>query len=300
MIYHFNTSGYCFTEEMLIFLSKYKTFFTLSIDGGEALTNYIRPVQNNLTQTGYFKKIKEIAPTLLYYFPDVEAKVIINNRYVDLTYQTYLDLEAIGFRYITLILDFNSRPQVKGTKKEIQRVWEDKDTEVLQEQLTLISKEILLGFIYNKKRAEITNFNKILKFLLLNINDYSPDRLQCQVFSGRTLETLTNSKERHCFEGHFKNLEDAKQNLINEFNKTNGQCPLDKDCPVFLYCANFNCPISSHSATKMFFGSDTLDCILTKSIYPLVLNILNFMNINYPDSFLYIQYINSIKGQKGE
>ena len=32
-VYHFNTSGYLFTEEILEFLSHYQSYFTLSIDG---------------------------------------------------------------------------------------------------------------------------------------------------------------------------------------------------------------------------------------------------------------------------
>ena len=58
-VYHFNTCGYCFTEEILEFLSHYNTHFTLSIDGGEQLTNYIRPVKGTKYHTGYYKKIKE-------------------------------------------------------------------------------------------------------------------------------------------------------------------------------------------------------------------------------------------------
>lgn len=67
--YSFNTSGYCFTEEILEFLSHYHTSFVLSVDGGEALTNYLRPVVANPYKVGYYKKLKQILPTLLYYFP---------------------------------------------------------------------------------------------------------------------------------------------------------------------------------------------------------------------------------------
>ena len=44
--YSFNTSGYLFTEEILEFLSHYEVDFNLSVDGNEALTNYLRPVIN--------------------------------------------------------------------------------------------------------------------------------------------------------------------------------------------------------------------------------------------------------------
>ena len=53
------------------------------------LTNYLRPVKGNRSHTGYFKKMKEIVPVLQYYFPNTIAKLIINNRYVDLLYEDY-------------------------------------------------------------------------------------------------------------------------------------------------------------------------------------------------------------------
>lgn len=291
-VYHFNTCGYCFTEEILEFLSHYNTHFTLSIDGGEQLTNYIRPVKGTKYHTGYYKKIKEISPILTYYFPQVECKVIINNRYVDLLYDIYLDMEKLGFQQINFILDFNARPQVEGTKKHIQRLWDDNDTKILKEQFDLLVKEILLRFSYNKKFMRISNIDKIIQFLLLDIKEYSPDNLVCNVFKGRTLETLQNEKERHCFEGHYDKLEDAYFALIEEYNKTNGICPLDSSCPAFLYCANNNCPISSYQCTGNFFGCDTLECIISKISYEAAIKILTIANDICTDSSSYKNYIN--------
>ena len=297
-VYHFNTSGYCFTEEILEFLSHYQVYFTLSIDGGEKLTNYIRPVKGHPYHVGYFKKIKESAPILTYYFPEVVCKLIINNRYVDLLYQTYLDMEQVGFRRATLILDFNSRPQLEGTSKQIQRVWDDKDTQILKEQLNLIVQEICYGFACNKNRMELTNFNGILEFLMSDKrNEYSPDNLICNVFKGRTLETMHNSKDRHCFEGVFETLEEAKQALIDEFNLLDGKCPLKPECPAFLYCANNNCPISSYQATKTYFGSDTLECIMAETCFYSVLKILEICNEICPDSLAYKNYLNKFNYQ---
>lgn len=46
--YSFNTSGYCFTEEIIRYLSKLKSVdFVLSIDGTEKLTNYLRPLRDD-------------------------------------------------------------------------------------------------------------------------------------------------------------------------------------------------------------------------------------------------------------
>lgn len=293
-IYHFNTSGYLFTEEMLEFLSHYRSYFTLSIDGGERLTNYIRPVKGHPAHVGYFKKIKEIAPVLTYYFPQVVCKLIINNRYVDMLHETYLDMEKAGFKAATLILDFNSRPHLEGTPKQIQRVWNDEDTKILHEQMELITKEIIFGFMENKNRMHLTNFNSIIEFLLSGkTKEYSPDNLICNVFNGRTLETIANSRDRHCFEGTFDSLAEARQALIDEFNSLHGKCPLDPECPAFLYCANHNCPISSYQATGTYFGSDKLECILAKESYESVIKILTLCNEYCADKPAYKRYINN-------
>ena len=294
-IYHFNTSGYLFTEENLKFLSQYNSQFTLSIDGGEMLTNYLRPVKGNRSHTGYFKKMKEIVPVLQYYFPNTIAKLIINNRYVDLLYENYLELERVGFRKVSLILDFNSRPSYAThptTRPIIQRLWNDEDTKILQEQMSLITKEILIGFSMNIRRMEITNFNNIAEFLLKQQKDYSTDNLLCNIFEGRTLETMTNSKDRTCFSGLYDNLDDAKKALIEEFNSCNGKCPHDEDCPAFLYCANYNCPISSYHATKSFLKADELECIMAKASYFSVVALLQNANDICPDSLAYKQYLN--------
>lgn len=292
-IYHFNTSGYLFTEEILEFLSNYRVYFTLSIDGGEKLTNYIRPVKGHPARVGYFKQIEKIAPVLTYYFPQTVCKLIINNRYVDLLHQTYLDMEKVGFKAATLILDFNSRPHTP-LEKQIQRLWDDNDTKILFEQLELITKEIIFGFIENKNRMHITNFNSIINFLLSGKNGtYSPDNLICKVFNGRTLETMHNSNDRHCFEGRFETLEDAKNGLIKEFNSLNGKCPLDETCPTFYYCANNNCPISSVIATGSYFGSDYLECILAKGSFNCAIKILTLCNEYCKDNKAYLNYINN-------
>ena len=292
-VYHFNTCGYCFTEEILEFLSKYQVYFTLSIDGGEALTKYLRPVKGTKYHTGYFKKIKEITPILTYYFPNIECKIIINNRTVDLLYEIFLDMEKIGFRNINFILDFNARPQVKGTSKEIQRVWEDNDTKILEEQFELLIKEFLLRFSINKNFARVSNIDNIIQFLLLDIKEYSPENLVCRVFNGRTLKTLYGNEDRNCFAEHFETLEEAKKGLIKAFNDCNGKCPLDDKCSAFLYCANNNCPISSYDCTKTWFGSDTLECILTKVSYKAALQLLTVANEICPESQSYQRYLNT-------
>jgi hypothetical protein len=208
-------------------------------------------------------------------------------------HQTYLDMEQLGFKNATLILDFNSRPRLEGTSKQIQKIWDDEDTKILSEQLDLIVQEIILGFKINKQRMGLTNINNIVQFLLSGIKTYSPHNLICGVFNGRTLETMQDDRDRTCFDGTFESLDEAFNALIKEYESYHGKCPIDSDCPAFLYCANYNCPISSYLATNKFFGADNLECILAKLSYKSAIKILAVCNDICPTSEAYRIYLNN-------
>ena len=90
----FNTSGYLLNDEILEWLSHYKIRWNLSVDGGEKVTNYLRPLRSgSLTAPSYFQRLKEIVPTLTYFFPEVYCKVIISKRLVKELYKSWLELE---------------------------------------------------------------------------------------------------------------------------------------------------------------------------------------------------------------
>lgn len=44
--FDFNTSGYLLTPEIIEWLSDYQITWNLSVDGGENVTNYLRPLRN--------------------------------------------------------------------------------------------------------------------------------------------------------------------------------------------------------------------------------------------------------------
>lgn len=136
--YRFNTSGYLLTKDMIEFLSNYVVDFVLSIDGDERLTRYLRPVRANRYGVGYIEKLKEILPTLLWYFPRTPFRIIVSPRYVDCLHQMYLYAEQLGFRHFTFILDFETRPS-----NPIKNPWTVNDTKKLQEELNKIVLEIV-------------------------------------------------------------------------------------------------------------------------------------------------------------
>ena len=299
--YAFNTSGYLFTEEILEFLSRYEVNFVLSIDGNEALTNYLRPVIHNEYKIGYMKKLKKIIPTLLYYFPKTPFRIIINARYVDLLYQIYKFANELGFPYFTFLLDFSHRNYIKldTTPKENTIQWQDKHTQILNEQLELIVKDILTSYMYNRKRTEIIPLNKILKFLF-NKKTFTPENLECQLFNNRTLTTIyNNSLSSYCLGKDFQDITVLRDNVIQQYELLNNECILDKECPLFEFCCCNCCIQNGFYKSGQFFDFDELECIVYKACYKMALKFLAVGNDICKDSFLYKQYLLNLIEQKG-
>ena len=297
--YSFNTSGYCFTEEILQFLSKFDSVsFVLSIDGTEKLTNYLRPVKENPYKVGYYKKLKEIIPTLLYYFPSTPYRIIVNQRYVDLLHECYLDAQRLGFKYFTFLLDLRTRPE---ELRSGEKPWSEESSKILQEQMNLICLEIIEGFKDGVDKPQIVEINKIINFLF-NKKPYSPDNLPCQLFAERDLTSAYDnmSKTDNCMGSTYPNLKDAYQDLIKAYNEQNGKCKLDKNCPVFEYCANYCCPKNSLEFRGGFFNFDILECTVNKICYNSAIKILQACNIYCPESKLYTRFLNRFNYEEKE
>lgn len=294
--YSFNTSGYCFTEEILEFLSHYQTSFVLSVDGGEKLTNYLRPVKDSPYKNGYYKKLKEILPTLLFYFPKTPFRIIVHPRYVDLLYQQYLEAEKMGFRFFTFILDFETRPEKEVMKDKPKIIWQEADTVKLQKQFDLILQEIIFGFYNGIRKPQIVELNKVLKFLLKG-QKFNTKELPCQVFNNRTLTTLYGSEGHHCMYAFYPDLKDAEKALNEAYQKQNHKCPKDNECPAFEYCAMTCCPQLCLINKKNFFEFDDLECALNKVVYLSALKLLNICNETLSDNFLWIRYLKEIEGK---
>lgn len=293
--YTFNTSGYCFDKEMLKFLSKYKVSFVLSVDGDDRLTNYLRPVKENkeLGGAGYMKKLREVVPTLLYYFPQTPFRIIVNPRYVDTLYQQYLFAERLGFRTFTFILDFESRPT---NVKNGSIPWSKKYDEILQEQLNKIVKEIIYGWENNIHRPTIIDVNNVVKFLLQGAT-FDVDSLPCQLFNGRSMLSMSNRSIGYCMSKEFPNMEDCRQELLKQYNECQGKCKKDPNCPAFEYCSYRCCPKNSLEAHGEFFNFDELECSLNKATYNAALLLLSLGNEYCKDSKYYQRYLKPfIKG----
>ena len=298
--YEFNTSGYLLTEDILIFLSKYKFIkFYLSVDGNEALTNYLRPTNDTKYHTGYMKKFKKIVPTLLYYFPTTAFKIIINPRYVDLTYESWKTAINLGFKNFFITLDFESRPTpVKEIKKQ-RIVWNNEHTIILKQQIDLIVKDIITGFNKGLTYPSISNLDEAVEFLL-NYKNFDPQNLPCKVFSGRTLSTLyqTDNLDHYCLSAVYPNYQDAANRLQELYEQHT--CKYKKDCAAFDFCIQTGCPQFCMRKESNEFYLDELDCVLKSIFYEEALKLLYIGNNMCKDSYIYKNYIQTLYNQKEE
>lgn len=292
--YAFNTSGYLFTEEILEYLSNYDVSFVLSVDGNEKLTNYLRPVCGSMSKTGYFKQLKTILPTLLFYFPMTPFRIIVGPRYVDLLHDIYIEATKLGFKYFTYILDFESRPDRTIPKDKKMLYWSDKATQELQKQMDLILTDIITGFIEGKAYPQLCGVNKAIDFIL-NEQPYNPENIPCELFSGRTLTALYNSEisDQNCMSSSFNALNEAKEALTAAYIAQNHQCQKDPECPAFEYCALICCPQLSYTQRSGFFDFDDLECVVNKVDYQTALKLLSICNETCPDSQIYQLFINT-------
>lgn len=294
--YAFNTSGFLFTEEILRFLSNYSVQFCLSCDGDEYLTNYLRPNKTNKYRVGYMDKFKKIVPILLYYFPDTPFKMIVNPRYVDKVYETYLFAEKLGFLYFSVIIDFNCRDYENSLIPSLR--WTDEVQKEFEKQIFKIALAIVEGWSLGYSRTHLKQFDDMLKFLL-TFEKFDPANIPCRLFNERQLTTIYSKQESNCLSRIFPNLSDALIKYQEEWDLSKGICPKDKDCGAFNYCANNCCISNSYNENGSFLNLETLECNVNKAVYKSLIPMIDIANSYCSDNIWYKIYLQSaIKGGK--
>ena len=183
---------------------------------------------------------------LQYYFPNTIAKLIINNRYVDLLYENYLELERVGFRKVSLILDFNSRPSYAThptTRPIIQRLWNDEDTKIFSAsgRIKNLCSCMTLNEEYERIVNHICNKCESVENRLYNEDVMSPQYKKIQAVSiledcnkitakankRGTYETLPSKKEfakivataKYFVENYLDDKAILKESTNAEFNR---------------------------------------------------------------------------------
>lgn len=290
--FEFNTSGVLLTEEIILFLQNYRVIWNLSVDGGRALTNYCRPFRSG--GFGYFDKLKQIIPTLLYYYPNTTAKVIISRRTIDLFYQTYLEIEQLGFKNMIVVTDLTERDDSKNTNQ-----WTNDDWFSLTQQFQQVAHQLYLSIDQRIDRLQIRGFYEILHELL-NPSDISIDSLKCEVLTGRDTKSIFGDMRTNgdgaCFQRLGFSKESFATHLQDSLEQINFQCPISARCPFFSYCISRCCPKDNIEITGAPYHQELAFCNLTKALGSAVLTFLTLSNERYSDDPYYHFYLNKCRG----
>lgn len=293
--FEFNTSGYLLTEEIIEWLSHYKITWNLSVDGGEKVTNYLRPLRNkNSDGLTYFQKLKQIIPTLLFYFPDVYCKVIVSKRMIKELYHSYLELEQLGFRKLFLILDFQEREDEKH-----DTTWTEKDYELLQDELNKIATQIAIGMKHGMFRMRIIQMDEIIASLL-NPVEVTPYTLSCGILESRDISSMFDTKDSKefgtCYEGLGFNKEQYEKILSDALKASGGKCANDPDCIFFYHCGRRTCTRDNLSIRDNPWAPELAFCMTMKICGFAALNLLRDCNEYCPNSLEYQSYLRELSG----
>lgn len=293
VMFLFYTSGYCFTDDILEFLSHYKVNFTLSVDGGEELTNYLRPVK---VGESYFQRLKKNMPSLLYYFPNVTAKVIINHIYIDQIYKTYLSLEQIGFRKIYFTMDFTERNNNDEGAKHTEHKYTQEEKDLLQYQFMKIADQMIYGFRHNLRRCTIQNITRIGRVETDTSIDFEPENIFCGICNGAFMYDVSKRTLREgCFKKFNYSLKQYIEELRTKFNQ-NKTCPKDSNCGCWKYCCLSGCPTTNLENTGSLIDLEENQCVLNKICYNTLSYILGNMIDESDYTFEYIRFLSQMKG----
>jgi len=299
--FEFNTSGYCFTPEILEFLSHYHVSFTLSVDGDKYLTNYLRPTKDETKYlTGYADGFEKNAPLLLYYFPNTQFKIIVGPRTADLLYKQYLYAEKLGFKSIRVILDLSL--EEKDGKNAAQLVWTEKAINCLQKEFKKIITHSVMTFMENKMPTSVSNIDQYLTFICQG----AERELNCAILNGRSLISTANkdldpSKDplsRFCMSDYFNG---SFEQFKEEYERQSAQityCLKDQDCKLFKFCKYVCCIKAGLDKSGNFFDFYESDCILNSIVGVITHNFLQFFE-ELKDIPAFKNYINSIIGKGG-
>lgn len=298
--YHFNTSGFLLTQDIIEFLSNFDVYFNLSVDGFELLTNYLRPVKCNPGGIGYSDKIKEIAPILLYYFPQTEFKAIIGPYYIDTLYDSYLFANDLGFKVFYCTIDFNSRPNDQPESMIYSPIWTEEHTKELIEQFHKIAQLILTGWCNGIQYTIPRRYFLITKFLLNN-KQFDLNNYPCKIFNNRSSFSIfgTFQNNGNCLvPAYFLSINEAAQECLKEWEINKGICPRDNSCTCYEFCANNSCIAQNKRETGHLLTPGITECAMIKAEYQSLMPLLSSANLLCKNSYYYKKFLRSLLERK--
>lgn len=282
--YEISTSGYLLTKEKAEFFSYYGVNYILSVDGGERVTKYLRPTENG--KLNYFQKLKNNLPHVFYYAPYTRAKLIIPKKLISEIYNSYLELEQLGFQEIFIT------PNVYENEVDILNPelstgnWTKEDWDAFQNQLFLIVQQIQYGIKINKKRCVITNIENIITKRLFPANNYQPNYVICEVLDYKSGASPTNGQIKTqeltpislCMNNIDNNIQTQQQlrdKAQADFEHLPKKCPNDENCPYLNTCV-YNVCLSENVKAHMsnIWIASPFQCKMQKIYHQLADNLM--------------------------
>lgn len=253
-IYEISTSGYLLDAEKAKYFSNFGVYYVLSVDGGERVTNYLRPLANG--KKGYFEQLKKNIPHILFYAPETRAKLIVPKNLISEVYNSYLELEQLGFLEIFITPNVYEN-EVDNAHPELQTgIWDQNDWAAYNKQIQLITNEIIEGIKINKKRCMISNILYPMYKLTFpekhNNFNINYNKMICTVLDlkgGAAPKDGANGKELGKISLCMDNIspfittqKELLQRVQNDYSQLNKDiCPKDNDCPYFSSCLYSTC-----------------------------------------------------------
>lgn len=282
--YEFNTSGLLITKEMLDFLSDYEVAFNLSVDGGKHFADWRRPLKSDNAGVGFYDKVKEIFPYLLYYFPETPWKMIIPRRCIDLVRDCYLEAEGLGFKSINYVIDLNERPSI-GISKNLSgdgTKWSEEDFGELEKQMMLIADEILFGFEKRRERAMVMGIDIALTGMLSPEFLLNRNSTRCNVINGAA-NISTDKNETKC-------MHEVK-NLQEWYDKKPLKCPKNESCLFWAGCFFNSCLKDNFDYSRDIFNIEPTHCHFTRAYGMAAYKILSVGNKVFQDNEFYRKFL---------
>lgn len=290
--YSFNTSGYYCTDEVLEFLSKYKVYFTLSVDGPKKIAQWRRPNNGNY-KYDYWDKFLENYTAILYYFPQTAWKTILTRRMIEYIPDIFDAAHEMGFRRVDMVIDFKEEGWRNGGEYD----WTEKDWEKFEMAMSYVSVKAMRD-IENGEWPTLTG--KQIDYLRFIVNSdhekpFELQDIQCGVAEDRDIVSMYQENEnlhggclKRC--SPEKSLKEIYEDIKNAYEEG---CPVDKKCPYFRFCAISNCLKDNMSNTGSWFSCPESTCRKTRVECGQLLLLLNQCKEEFKDNLIFRTFLNN-------
>ena len=298
--YGFNTSGYYCNFEVMEFLSRYRCFFALSVDGPREVAMWRRP-NNGSLKYDYWDTFEKNIPIILYFFPNTPWKSIINRRLIEFMPQIFMSAMRYGFKVIQFEKDFEEEPWRHANNPEAyaNKDWTDEDFQKYRDSMAVISA-------MQVDALEAGSFPTLTmeqyKYLSWAMNrpanePFSVEQLNCGIAAERDMSTMYQVEARHstCIQQILQAKGLSFEECMDEINKAfTGVCVHDEKCPFLPYCARYGCIKDNYESTGSWFALPDATCKKIKAELEQIVMVLKYCQENMPDNEVFHEFCDNL------